>query len=113
MNAAADQPGNDIDFVAEVEAEQLRFSEAPDSRVEFFGTSGRDSASGSVRRGLPDSVENHVTYRNVRVDYRIRSRLVDNDGGIVDAVRVSNDSDSERPGPSRGPEGGDDGTTTW
>ncbi len=106
MNARSGQPGNDIDFVAKVEAEQLRFSEAPDSRVEFFGSSERDSASGSVRRGLPDSVENDVTYRHVRVDYRIRSRLVDNDPELID-----NDTEPERSDSSRGVEGEHDGTT--
>lgn len=75
MTARHEQP--DIDFVAVVEAEELRFSEAPESRVEFFGHPERDSASGSVRRGLPDSVEDNVTYRHIRVDYRIRSRLLE------------------------------------
>ncbi|GAB3284056.1 hypothetical protein [Parasphingorhabdus pacifica] len=75
MTARREQP--DIDFVAVVQAEELRFSEAPESHVEFFGHPERDSASGSVRRGLPDSVENNVTYRHIRVDYRIRSRIVE------------------------------------
>ncbi|QGK70160.1 hypothetical protein GIY23_12035 [Allosaccharopolyspora coralli] len=75
MNAHSKRP--DIDFVARVDAGHLRFSEAPESHVEFSGNPEREAASGSVRRGLPDSVENNVTYRHVRVDYRIRSRLVD------------------------------------
>lgn len=75
MTEGHDQP--DIDFIAVVEAEELRFSEAPESRVEFFGTPDRDSASGSERWGLPRGVENEVTYRHVRVDYRIRSQIIE------------------------------------
>ncbi|MER7010102.1 hypothetical protein ABT324_01550 [Saccharopolyspora sp. NPDC000359] len=70
-----DQP--DIDFVARVTAEELRFSEAPESRVEFSGHPERDSASGSVRHNLPGSVDDGVTYRRIRVDYRIRSKIVE------------------------------------
>ncbi|MFR9730650.1 hypothetical protein ACL03H_15620 [Saccharopolyspora sp. MS10] len=75
MTDSRQQP--DIDFVAVVEAEELRFSEAPESCVRFFGSSEYDADSGSVRRGLPDSVENDVTYRRTRVDYHIRSTLLD------------------------------------
>ncbi|MER7078469.1 hypothetical protein SAMN02982929_02671 [Saccharopolyspora kobensis] len=74
MTERPDRP--DIDFVARVTAEELRFSEAPESGVEFFGHPERDSASGSERLNLPDSVEDDVTYHCIRVDYRIRSKIV-------------------------------------
>ena len=65
----------DIELVASVEADQLRFDEPPETEVRFFGEPGHESASGSDRTNLPEKVEAGVTYRNVRVDYRLATRL--------------------------------------
>lgn len=65
----------DIEFVASVRADELRFVEPPDTDVRFIGEPGHESASGSDRRNLPEQVEFGVTYRNVGVDYRLASRL--------------------------------------
>jgi hypothetical protein len=62
----------DIEFVASVEAEELRFDEQPDTEVRFFGEPGHESASGSDRTRLPEKVEPGVTYRDIR-DYRLAS----------------------------------------
>jgi hypothetical protein len=66
-----------IEFVSSVEADELRFDEAPETEVRFHGEPGHESASGSDRTNLPEKVEPGVTYRNVRVDYRLASRLTD------------------------------------
>jgi hypothetical protein len=66
----------DIEFVASLEADELRFDEPPETEVRFFGEPGHESASGSDRTNLPEKVEAGVTYRDVRVDYRLASRLV-------------------------------------
>lgn len=70
------RPGNaDITVNASVRARQLRFGEVPQSRTEFSGAPGHESASGSDRANLPERVEKDVTYRNVRVSYRLASAL--------------------------------------
>jgi len=67
----------DIELLASVEAAELRFDEPPETEVRCFGEPGDQSASGSDRTNLPEKVEPGVTYRNVRVDYRLATRLVE------------------------------------
>ncbi|WP_046472434.1 hypothetical protein [Allosalinactinospora lopnorensis] len=69
----------DVEITASVTGEELTFHEAPETAVEFPGDADQESASGSDRVNLPDQVETGVTYRDVRVDYRIASRLTDPD----------------------------------
>jgi hypothetical protein len=66
----------DITVNASVRARQLRFGELPQTRTEFNGTPGHESASGSDRANLPQRVEKDVTYRHVRVNYRLASALL-------------------------------------
>jgi hypothetical protein len=65
----------DIELLATVQANELRFDQAPDTEFRFFGEPGHESASGSDRTNLPEKVEPGVTYRRVRVDYRLATRL--------------------------------------
>jgi hypothetical protein len=65
----------DIELLASLEADELRFGQPPKTEVRFFGEPGHESASGSDRTNLPDKVEPGVMYRDVRVDYRLASRL--------------------------------------
>ncbi|MGH3343806.1 MAG: hypothetical protein ACRDPK_13220 [Carbonactinosporaceae bacterium] len=67
----------DVEITATVVAKELTFRDVPDIAVEFPGDPGQDSASGSDRTDLPDRVEAGVTYRNIRVDYRVASQLTD------------------------------------
>ena len=67
----------DIEFTASLEAEELRFNEPPETGVRFFGAPGHESASGSDRMNLPEKVEPGAQYRDVRVDYRLASRLAE------------------------------------
>jgi hypothetical protein len=70
-------PGDaDITVKASVRARQLRFGERPQTSTEFSGTPGHESDSGSDRVNLPEQVEKDVTYRRVRVDYRLAAALV-------------------------------------
>ena len=66
----------DITVNASVRARQLRFGELPQTRTEFSGTPGHESASGSDRVNLPQRVEKDVTYRHVQVYYRLASALL-------------------------------------
>jgi hypothetical protein len=70
-------PAADIEFVASIEAGELRFDESPETDVRFFGEPDHESTSGSDRTNLPEKVEPGVTYRKVRVDYRLATRLVE------------------------------------
>ena len=70
----------DIEFAASVHADELRFVEPPATDVRFFGDPGHESGSGSDRTNLPEQVESGVTYRSVRVDYRLASRVVNPPG---------------------------------
>ena len=65
----------DLEFAASVHADELRFVEPPQTDVRFIGEPDHESVSGSDRANLPKKVESGVTYRNVRVDYRLASRL--------------------------------------
>ena len=70
------RPANaDIAFTAKIRAKRLRFGEVPRTRTEFTGNPGHESGSGSDRANLPERVKKDVTYRNVRVDYRLASAL--------------------------------------
>jgi len=67
----------DIELEASVEAAELRFDEPPETGVRFFGEPEDEPASGSDRANLPEQVEPGVTYRNVRIDYRLATSLVE------------------------------------
>ena len=69
----------DIELTASVEADELRFREVPETEVRFFGEPGHESSSASERTNLPERVDPDVTYRDVRVDYRLTSELVQED----------------------------------
>ncbi len=65
----------DIELSARIDAKEMRFSEVPDTEVEFFGDPDHESAHGSDRTNLPDKVRKDETYRDVRVDYRLASKI--------------------------------------
>jgi hypothetical protein len=70
------RPDNaDITVTARVRARQLRFGEVPQTSTGFTGAPGHESASGSDRANLPERVEKDITYRDVRVDYRLAAAL--------------------------------------
>lgn len=69
MSSREPEPAPDIEFVSTVEAEGLRFREAPRAEVTFNGESGRSTVKRSRRVNLPEPVEPGVDYRRVRVEY--------------------------------------------
>ena len=66
----------DISFTAEVRAEELRFHELPQTRIEFTGVPAYESGSGNERVNLPERVEKDVTYRGVRVQYWLAAKVI-------------------------------------
>lgn len=80
-------PAPDIEFTASVEAERMRFEEVPETDVRFSGEPGHSSDSGTRRTNLPNEVEPGVVYRNVRVSYRLASRLTAGSGDGATGTR--------------------------
>lgn len=68
-----DEP--EVTFTSSVRAEEITFSEAPETSVEFSGDADDRSTSGSDRTNLPDPVRENETYHDVHVDYRIEVHL--------------------------------------
>lgn len=82
-------------------ADELRFETEPETEVRFDGSPGRRSVSRSERTNLPDRVEADVPYRDVRVDYRLVSRLDDRDGERAEQTdEAGGEPDEKDPGPS-------------
>ena len=74
-------------------ADELRFVEPPETEIRFSGEPGHESASGSDRTNLPETVEPGVTYRNVRVDYRLASRRAEPRGRACKPARGARAND--------------------
>ena len=66
----------DVDFTTSVRAKSLRFETLPETKVWFEGEPAERSRLDTVRENLPDEVDAGVTYRDVRVTWRARSRIV-------------------------------------
>jgi hypothetical protein len=65
----------DVEFRSSVRARRLRFGDQPEVQVDLVGDQDEASSSGSRRHGLPDRVQPHVTYEDIRVDEAILSWL--------------------------------------
>jgi hypothetical protein len=79
----------DIELVASVEANELRFDHPPQTEVRFFGEPQHESASGSDRTNLPEQVDPDVTYRNVRIEYLLATRLAEPTNGAGKQARAA------------------------
>ena len=67
----------DVEIVASVVADSVRFEDQPAVRVTFPGTGDRASGQITERRNIETPVRPGVTYRDVTVTTRISSRLRD------------------------------------
>ena len=70
----------DIEIVARVRADELRFDAEPEVEVRFPGSGRRDSRQVTTRKNIDKPVEPGRTYRRVFVATRISSRLLDEGG---------------------------------
>jgi hypothetical protein len=70
----------DIEVVARVRADKLRFDAEPEVEVRFPGSGKRDSRQVTTRRNIDKPIKPGKTYRRVFVATRISSRLIDEDG---------------------------------
>jgi len=79
MSRAPDAEGEgvpDIEIGAAASAERLRFRRKPHAEVEFHTGPDGESDSRTERENLPDEVQPGVTYRDVRVSWRGRARII-------------------------------------
>ncbi|WP_026129015.1 hypothetical protein [Nocardiopsis prasina] len=65
----------DVEISASVTADELIFHEAPEVGSQHRGSPESEGTSGSDRSGLPKPVETGTVYEDVRVDYRLASRV--------------------------------------
>ena len=70
-----DEPG-DVEVFTGVRAEELKFGIVPKTKVTFEGEPAERSSSKTDRGNLPEEVEPDTTYRDVKVRWTARSRIV-------------------------------------
>lgn len=69
------EPEYDVEISAAVSADELTFHEAPEVRSRHWGEPTSEGTAGSDRSGVPRPVESGVVYEDIRVDYRLASRI--------------------------------------
>jgi hypothetical protein len=76
LSGLSDEEVADVEVFTAVRADELRFGTVPETKVSFEGEPAERSSSKAERENLPDEVEAGVTYRNIEVRWRARSRIV-------------------------------------
>jgi hypothetical protein len=66
----------DVEIHTGVRARELRFGKVPETRVWFEGEPAERHSLETERENLPDQVEPDVTYRDARVRWSARARIV-------------------------------------
>jgi hypothetical protein len=66
-----------ITFGAVVQAEEVRFDALPNTDVKFTGCPSYESETSCERINLPGRVRDGVTYRDIRVHYRLACELAE------------------------------------
>ncbi|PZG07088.1 hypothetical protein [Nonomuraea aridisoli] len=69
----------DVEISASAKATELRFDERPDVTVHRVTQPRGESVSASDRTNLPDEVTTNVSYRDIRIDFRVAAELADPD----------------------------------
>ena len=72
----SDEELADVEVFTGVRAEELRFGIVPDTKVWFEGEPAERSSSKTDRGNLPEEVEPDTTYRDIKVRWTARSRIV-------------------------------------
>jgi hypothetical protein len=66
----------DVEVFTGIRAKELRFGAVPETKVWFEGEPAERSSTKAERENLPEEVEPEVTYRDVKVRWQARSRIV-------------------------------------
>ena len=90
--ASAQETAPDVEIVASVRADSLRFTRVPDPQVRLVANAG--SLTGVTvwttdRHNLPDEVQPNVTYRDIGILLTITSTLPDIEEILDDALGVA------------------------
>ena len=72
----SDEEPADIEVLTGVRAKSLRFGRVPETKVSFSGEPAERSSLKTERENLPEEVEPGVTYRDVKVRWQARSRIL-------------------------------------
>jgi hypothetical protein len=72
---ADDEPG-DVEVFTGIRAKELRFGVVPETKVSFEGEPAERSSSRTERQNLPEEVEPGTTYKDVKVRWTARSRIL-------------------------------------
>ncbi|CAL9419162.1 hypothetical protein SUDANB121_01834 [Nocardiopsis dassonvillei] len=70
-------PDPDVEITARVSADELTFHEVPDVVSHTRAEPAGEGTSGSERSGVPHGVRAGTVHRDIRVDYRLASRLTE------------------------------------
>jgi hypothetical protein len=70
----------DVEILASVAADELRFDTEPEVQVRFPGTGKRDPQQVTRRQNVDTPVQPGKTYRRVFAATRISNRLLDGEG---------------------------------
>jgi hypothetical protein len=70
----------DIEIIARVRTDELRFDAEPEVQVRFPGSGKRDSRQVTQRKNIDKPIKPGKTYRRGFVATRISTRLLDEDG---------------------------------
>ncbi|MGP4097482.1 hypothetical protein [Nonomuraea sp. KM90] len=65
----------DVEISASATARELRFRTPPEVTVRAEAEPAGECAWGGDRTNLPERVEAGVTYRDIRIDFRVAARL--------------------------------------
>lgn len=66
----------DLEFFTSVKAKELEFGRVPEKKVRYYGEPGHDTEVEVERENIPEEPEEGVTYRDVKVDWAVKQRIV-------------------------------------
>ncbi len=72
----SDEEPGDVEIFTGVRAQELKFGIVPETKVWFEGDPADRSISRTKRENLPEEVEPGKTYRDIKVRWTARSRIV-------------------------------------
>lgn len=66
----------DVDLFTSVKAKELTFGRVPEKKVSYEGDPDHQTESEVERENIPEEPEAGVTYRDVKVSWSVRQRIV-------------------------------------
>lgn len=66
----------DIDLFTSVKAKELKFGRVPEKKVRYEGEPDHETEAEVERENIPEEPEAGVAYRDVKVSWSVRQRIV-------------------------------------